>query len=235
MRRFLALLLAAGLSTTAAAENVAFCEVLIIQVLEDEALDGNAQVVTYGPATSFIESVYDEKDGHLTHIAGQPIRALMCSRNDVIPTETDYALIATGIPFILSQDFDSTDTDSLTLFWKNEELRHVYKGYPLSDEAQSSLDKRLANFTKRGLNTAALEAKAKAKAKLLAEETAEAAAAIGSDAPKTADDEAAIIEPDAPTTADEESDDEVENIVVINSESDDIMLSDDKTENEIEE
>jgi hypothetical protein len=218
MRRFLALLLAAGLSTTAAAENVAFCEVLIIQVLEDEALGGNAQVVTYGPATSFIESVYDEKDGHLTHIAGQPIRALMCNRNDVIPTETDHALIATGIPFILSQDFDSTDTDSLTLFWKNEELQHVYKGYPLSDEAQSSLDKRLANFTKRGLNTAAREAKAKAK--LLAEKTAEATA---------------VIESDALTTADVESEDEVEDVVVINSESDDITLSDDKTENEIEE
>ncbi len=173
----LGLLLATGLSTTAAADNVAHCEVLIIQVIADAALDGEAQVVTYGPAVSYIESVYDNEDGHITHIADQPIRALMCNRNDVIPAKSDYALIATGIPFILSQDFDSADTDSLTMFWRDGKLDYVYKGYPLSSEAQEILDGRIASFSKRGLNAAALKAakaveKANLQDKLTVEERA---------------------------------------------------------------
>ena len=59
--------------------------------------------------------------------------------------------MATGVPFVLSQDFDSTDTDSLTVFWKDGAFDYVYKGYPLSDEAQSLLEERLADFTARGL------------------------------------------------------------------------------------
>ena len=161
----LGLLLATGLSTTAAADNVAHCEVLIIQVIADAALDGEAQVVTYGSAVSYIESVYDNEDGHITHVADQPIRALMCNLNDVIPAESDYALIATGIPFILSQDFDSADTDSLTMFWRDGKLDYVYKGYPLSSEAQEILDGRIASFSKDGLNATALDAAAKAQAK----------------------------------------------------------------------
>ncbi len=150
--RIAAPLLAASFAFPAAAGNVANCEVLFMQVIADKDMNGEAQVATYGPAIQYISSVYDDEDGHITEVAGQPIRALMCSRNDVLPTKTDYALMATGIPFILSQDFDSSETDSLTIYWKEDAFKYVYKGRSLSDEVQSKLEDRLADFSERGLN-----------------------------------------------------------------------------------
>ena len=151
--------LAAGLSATltlassAWAGNVAHCEALIMQVLTDEG-EGETQVASFRPAVNFLASLYDEEDGHLTEIEGFPIRAIMCRRKDVIPSEEDYPILATGVPFALSQDFDSPDTDSLTMFWKDGEIEQVYKGVPLSEEAQSILDTRLADFSERGLQKA---------------------------------------------------------------------------------
>ncbi len=155
MRRVLAVLLAAAVSTSALADNVAFCEILLLQVIEGADVEGEAQVASYGPAVDYITSIYDEEDGHMTHIGELPIRALMCKRQSVIPSEVDYPLVATGIPFIISQDFDSPDTDSLTMYWKDGTLGHVYKGQALSSDSQSTLDERLASFSDLGLATIA--------------------------------------------------------------------------------
>lgn len=143
--------LALAMSSTAWADNVAHCEVLLVQNIEDPELGGTMQITAYHPAVSFIASVYDEDPEHKTQIEGHTIRALLCQRNDLIPAETDYPMMATGIPFVVSQDFDRTDTDSLTVFWKDGAFDYVYKGHPLSDEAQSDLEARLADFTARGL------------------------------------------------------------------------------------
>lgn len=151
MHRWILGCVALAIAAPAAADNVAHCEVLVMEVIKDKDVNGQAEVATFAPAVNFIKSVYDEEDGHITHIGKLPIRALMCRRNDVLPAETDYALMATGIPFVLSQDFDSSDTDSLTIYWKDGAFKHIYKGYPLSDEAQSDLDARLANFSERGI------------------------------------------------------------------------------------
>ena len=147
----LALGFAQGLAPAAWADNVADCEVLLVQNIENPDSGGTVQITAYHPAVSFIASVYDADPEHQTQIDGHNIQALLCRRNDLIPAETDYPMMATGVPFVLSQDFDRSDTDSLTVFWKDGAFDYVYKGYPLSDEAQNILDERLTDFTARGL------------------------------------------------------------------------------------
>lgn len=143
--------LALAISPAAWADNVAHCEVLLVKNVEGADLDGALQVTDYRPAVDFIASVHDDDPEYQTQIEGHNIQALLCRRNELIPAETDYPMMATGVPFVLSQDFDRADTDSLTMFWKDGAFDYVYKGYPLSDEAQSLLDTRLADFTARGL------------------------------------------------------------------------------------
>jgi len=140
-----------ALTPAAWADNVAHCEVLLVKNVEDADVDGALQVTDYRPAVDFIASVHDDDPAHQTQIEGHNIQALLCRRNELIPAETDYPMMATGVPFVLSQDFDRSDTDSLTVFWKDGAFDYVYKGYPLSDEAQSLLEERLADFTARGL------------------------------------------------------------------------------------
>lgn len=133
-------------------EEAPDCELLLIQIIESEDGEGQAQVPSYIPAEEFFTSLEDDTTGHLTEFAGHKIQAVMCRRNDVIPAHEDYATLSTGIPFILSQDFDSSDTDSLTMYWKDGAIQYVYKGYPLSEEAEAILETRLEGFSKRGLN-----------------------------------------------------------------------------------
>ena len=113
----LALGFAQGLASAAWADNVADCEVLLVQNIENPDSGGTVQITAYHPAVSFIASVYDADPEHQTQIDGHNIQALLCRRNDLIPAETDYPMMATGVPFVLSQDFDRSDTDSLTVFW----------------------------------------------------------------------------------------------------------------------
>ena len=143
--------LALMFSPAAWADNVAHCEVLLVQNVEAPELGGTMQITAYHPAVSFIASVYDEDPEYLTQLDGHNIQALLCRRNELIPAETDYPMMATGVPFVLSQDFDRADTDSLTMFWKDGAFDYVYKGHPLSDEAQSLLETRLADFSSRKL------------------------------------------------------------------------------------
>lgn len=146
-----------ALSSAAQAADFSECEVLLVQVIQAEDATGEAQIASYRPAENFLKSVQDDVPGHMTQIDGQNIQAILCRRNEVIPAKSDYAVMSTGIPFILSQDFDRTDTDSLTTYWKDGSLEHVYKGHPLSEEAQTTLDTRLAAFSKRGLSASAHE------------------------------------------------------------------------------
>ena len=149
-----------GLAPTAWADNVAHCEVLLMKIIADENGGGEAQIASYRPAVNFLASLYDEDtESHMTEVDNFPIRAVLCRRNNVIPAPTDYNIMATGIPFILSQDFDSTETDSLTVYWKDDAdaFDYVYKGNPLSDEGQKILDARLVEFTQRGLKRSKTE------------------------------------------------------------------------------
>ena len=153
------LMAALAFSPAAWAGNVAHCEVLLIQTVTDDASTGSFQISSYRPAANFIASVHDDDPAYQTEIDGLKIKALLCRRNAIVPSEEDYPMMATGIPFVLSQDFDRADTDSLTIFWKDGAFDYVYKGHPLSDEAQNSLDARLSNFSARGLMETALQIK----------------------------------------------------------------------------
>ena len=144
--------IAALMSPAAWADNVAHCEILLTQTIANEDGAGEAQIASYRPAVGFLASLYDEEtDSYMTEVDGFPIRAVLCRRHDVIPSESDYNILATGTPFILSQDFDSPETDSLTVYWKDGAFDYVYKGQPLSEESQSTLDTRLAEFSDRGI------------------------------------------------------------------------------------
>lgn len=125
-----------------------------MQVIPAADGPGEARIASYSPAEEFLSSIRDDSPGHITQVDGLNIQAVMCRRNDIIPTKSDYDVLATGLPFILSQDFDSPDTDSLTMYWKDGQIEHVYKGYPLSEEADTILENRLAAFSKRGIQKA---------------------------------------------------------------------------------
>jgi len=133
----------------AQADNIADCEILLMEMIPDESGQGGAQIASYRPAGDFISSIYNEDLEIVTHVGDLPIRALMCQRNDVVPVETDYAILATGVPFILSQDFDSSETDSMTVFWKEDKFDYVYKGHPMTDDAEAKWQTRLEDFSTR--------------------------------------------------------------------------------------
>lgn len=145
----LGLALGAMASNTYAADT-SECELLLVQIIQSPDGEGEAQIPSYIPAEEFMATLTDNEPGHMTDYLGHKIQAVMCRRDDIIPAQEDYAVISTGIPFILSQDFDSTDTDSLTLYWNDEKVEHVYKGYPLSQDAESILETRLAEFSQHG-------------------------------------------------------------------------------------
>jgi len=216
-------LAASAFSHSAFAEKPSDCELLIVQIIEHKNGEGQAQIPSYIPAEDFLSSLDDDTTGHMTEFAGHKIQAVMCRRNDVIPAHEDYAILSTGIPFILSQDFDSPDTDSLTMYWKNDAIQHVYKGYPLSEEAEAILETRLADFSKRGLNEAAQQAAEKAKAqkqaKLAKEKESDekienpVKSEIGSDAPSDkmeVPQKPDIVDTDMPTEANTDFQTEIE-------------------------
>lgn len=154
-RHFKSALFALALGATASnayAAETSDCELLLVQIIQSHDGNGEAQVPSYVPAEEFMASLEDDKPGHMTEHLDHKIQAVMCRRNDILPRLEDYTILATGIPFILSQDFDSSDTDSLTLYWKDEAIQHIYKGYPLSEEAESVLETRLTEFSKQGLS-----------------------------------------------------------------------------------
>lgn len=125
------------------------CEIVIMEDIADED-GGNMAIASFRPADTFLGSVRDPEADLVLTDGGYAIRALMCMRNDLIPTESDYAVLATGVPLAISQDFDSTETDSLTIYFDDDAFRHKYaSAYPMSDEFSELLTARLDDFSSR--------------------------------------------------------------------------------------
>ena len=151
----LAAVLATGLMATNAIadDNIAACEIVVQQpvVSNDEAetdsaeagLEGTPMIATFIPAGEFVYSVFDEEPGHMTEVHGHPIQAIMCKRRYLVPTEFDLRLIETRIPLYLSQDFDSTSSDLMAVFFKDDKFRYEYSGKDLGSEAQEILEYRM--------------------------------------------------------------------------------------------
>lgn len=125
------------------------CEIVIVKEVVD-AEGGRMTVAAYQGADDFIKAAKkDAKTATLTD-DGTPIRGVICVRNDLVPAKADYSILATGIPLSLSQDFDSADSDILTVYFEEGEFTYRYTSdYPMSPEFEQTLSKTLAAFTKR--------------------------------------------------------------------------------------
>lgn len=153
-------------ASPASADNIADCEIVILQTVEDESGRGGAQVASYGPADEFLGSVYGENTEVFNKVGGLPIQAVMCKRIDIVPTKNDFKILATGIPLFLSQSFDSQSSDLISLFYKDGEFRHTYSGPGLTEETQGLIETRLTKFNEmeHGLAAKELELKTEEEA-----------------------------------------------------------------------
>lgn len=132
--------------TAMADDNIAACEIIVLRDIEGDANEGSIQVASYHPAVDFIASVYDEEDGHMTKANDLAIRGLICVRDSVIPTLRDFPIIATGVPFSISQNFDSTTSGLMTVYFKDGTFQHQYSGPDLSAQEQATLSDTVEVF-----------------------------------------------------------------------------------------
>ncbi len=165
MRFILAASFLALSSAPALADNIANCEVVLMERIEQEGLEGAAEVASFRPAGDFLASVYSDDEGSevLREIDGLPIRAVMCERQSLVPSLRDFPIAATGIPFMISQYFDSTETGLTTIFFKDGEFRHSYKGPDLDPIVQAELEDRIEIYNFQPHDLAEKEAAMKAK------------------------------------------------------------------------
>ena len=156
MRLIIAALLF-SISVPAFADNIADCEVVLMEQIKQEDSEGVTEIASFRPAADFIASVYDDETEVIREIDGLSIRALMCKRRSVVPSETDFPIIATGTPFMISQNFDSNETGLTTIYFKNGAFRSTYNGPDLLAETNAEMTARLAAFNARSHNLAAKE------------------------------------------------------------------------------
>jgi hypothetical protein len=126
---------------------------------------GGANVASYRPAYDFMASVYDDSQDTLYKIDGLNIQAVMCKRRDIIPTESDFKILATGIPYFLSQNFESQDSELITFFFKDGKFQHSYKGSGLDAESEARLTEIMAAFNAKDHGLTQKEAAKKAALK----------------------------------------------------------------------
>lgn len=120
----------------AADEQIDNCEI-VVQVQtkteqgSDDSVEETVQSARFLPADAFIFSVFGAKP-HLTEIDGQPIRAVLCTRTSLVPSEFDLKMIRTGIPFYLSFEFDRKDSPYLGINKTDKGYSYNYAGPNLS-------------------------------------------------------------------------------------------------------
>jgi len=132
-------------------DNIANCEIVVQQAIEADAehVENSAQIATFLPAADFIFSVFDAEEGHMVEIDGKPIRAVMCVRSSVIPTEFDFKIIRTEIPFYLSPDFDAKNSGLLAVTKTKDGYAYDYVGPDLSDDDMGLLQLRMKLLNKK--------------------------------------------------------------------------------------
>ena len=169
-----------SIAAPAWADNIAGCEVVLMEQIKQEDNEGVTEIASFRPAADFIASAYDEDIEVLREIDGLPIRAIMCKRRSVVPSESDFPILATGTPFMISQNFDSTETGLTTLFFKDGAFRSSYNGPELSEEKKAEMKTRLADFNAQPHDLAEKE-KAMLESKAAVEEQTETEDAIPED------------------------------------------------------
>ena len=142
-------LMAASLPMSVMANSFDNCEIVIVKDVVD-ADGGRMTVAAYKPADDFIGAARKGAKSVTLADEGSPIRGVICTRNDLVPVGADYSILATGVPLSLSQDFDSADSDILTVYFDQGAFTYRYTSdYPMSSEFEETLEARLADFTGR--------------------------------------------------------------------------------------
>ena len=162
MRVFIGTLLSL-IAAPAFADNIANCEIVLMEAIAQEGLEGKAEVASFRPADDFMESIYDDDIPIIREIDGLPIRAVMSQRPSPEPSVRDFPIVASGIPFMISQNFDSPDTGLTTIFFKNGKFQHSYKGSELNADIQAELDYRIEVYNFQPHELTEKEAAMKAK------------------------------------------------------------------------
>ncbi len=163
------------------------------KILEDGKPTG-AVMQSFAPAAEVIASVYDSEDGRVEDIDGRRIQAILCERRNVIPTLRDFPILKAGIPLALSTDFEAADSRSVTVFFKDGEFHHVYKGAELTEDEQAKLDDAMEVFNLQPHDLGQEEDDAEAEEKVAEVETDE----------ETEEDEEIVDEDIAPVEESEE-------------------------------
>ena len=151
------LLLSAVFTPKACADNIADCEVLIAERVEDEDTGGSALISSYRPAGAFLSSIYDDQAGHIEDIDGHKIRAVFCQRRSAIPTLRDFPILETGVALSLSQNFDSAISDLTLTRFIDGAFQATYSGPGLDSEEQAKLDDILEIYNFQPHNLAATD------------------------------------------------------------------------------
>lgn len=167
-KSFIILSLLLGAHSASASDNMADCEAVLLQKVMLEGEPTGAVMQTYAPAANVLASIYDEEDGFQDEIDNQKVKAILCERTSVVPTLRDFPILATGIPFALSNNFDATDSRSVTIFFKDGEFQHIFKGTELSEDQQTELDDAMEIFNLQPHELVDKTPKAKKKKKKLA-------------------------------------------------------------------
>ena len=133
MRNF-ALFVSVALSSLSFAQTNEACELVAMQniVINDVLTD--TIVPSFHEAKDFIDSVYDDVEGHLKHVDGHAIRGVMCQRETVVPTLRDFEILKTGIPLSISNSFDQEGVSQLSLYYTEGRFRYEHSGWDLSEE-----------------------------------------------------------------------------------------------------
>jgi len=129
-----------------ASDNMADCEAVMIEKVMEDGQPTGAIIQTFAPAAGVLATIYDDEDGFLTEIDGRKVQAILCQRSSVVPSLRDYPILATGIPFALSTNFEAADSRSVTIYFKDGKFHHVFKGEDLPEEKQAALIEALEIF-----------------------------------------------------------------------------------------
>ena len=117
------------IAPTANANDIAdSCEVVTMELNVSNTTQDNARAAKFHTSENIIESIYDDKDGFITAIDGNPVLAMLCTRESLVPTMRDLPLIKTGLPLSLSQDFDNPISGLLTIYDDGTAYKADYTG-----------------------------------------------------------------------------------------------------------
>lgn len=125
MKPILSLALIAALATPALADEN--CEIVTLPKGAASKSRGEAK---FHDAKIFLDSLYDDEPETVTTVEDAPILAVMCKRETLLPTMRDLPIIKTGLPFSLSQNFDSPTSGLLMIYDDGTAYRAEYTGEP---------------------------------------------------------------------------------------------------------